>query len=152
DISKAINVNEQFQVSLQFWSYLIENNLLKNPEDFIMPLPHMSMVQGEDNIDYLKRRFEAMRENPLFETMEFSDDVETLKEWIPLMMENRDVNDKIAATKVKNGTDVNFGNLTRMLIQHLEEQNVDMHYNHDVTNLKRTPEGLWEVKVKNEET
>src|SRR5699024_891893 len=93
DISKAINVNEQFQVSLQFWSYLIEQELIKNPEDFIMPLPHMSMVQGEDNIDYLKRRFEAMRENPLFKDMEFSDDVETLQEWIPLMMENRNVND-----------------------------------------------------------
>src|SRR5699024_1613353 len=94
DVSKAINVNEQFQVSLQFWSYLIENNLLKNPEDFIMPLPHMSMVQGEDNIDYLKRRFEAMRENPLFEPMEFCDEVEILKEWIPLLMENRDIKDR----------------------------------------------------------
>lgn len=152
DISKAINVNEQFQVSLQFWSYLVKQQLIKNPEDFIMPLPHMSMVQGEENIDYLKRRYEAMKENPLFKNMQFADDAETLKEWIPLMMQDRDVNERIAATKVDNGTDVNFGNLTRMLIDHLENQDVAMHYNHTVNNVKRTPEGLWEVKVKNTQT
>ncbi|MEJ8777156.1 malate:quinone oxidoreductase [Pseudogracilibacillus sp. ICA-222130] len=152
DISKAINVNEQFQVSLQFWSYLVKKQLIKNPEDFIMPLPHMSMVQGEENIDYLKRRFKAMKENPLFKSMEFAEDAETLKEWIPLIMQDRDVNDRIAATKVNNGTDVNFGNLTRMLIDHLENQDVAMHYNHTVNNVKRTPEGLWEVKVKNTQT
>src|SRR5699024_4643731 len=59
DISKAININEQFQVSMQFWSYLVKNNLIKNPENFIMPLPHMSMVQGKDNVAFLKKRFEA---------------------------------------------------------------------------------------------
>src|SRR5699024_6465300 len=152
DISKAINVNEQFQVSLQFWSYLIKQNLLKNPEDFIMPLPHISMLRGKDNIEFLRKRFETMSENPLFKGMEFSEDAETLKEWIPLMMENRDVNDAIAATKIDGGTDVNFGSLTRMLFEHLDTQNVDTRYNQDVTNVTRTPEGLWEVKVKNKET
>src|SRR5690606_23629483 len=65
DISKAISVNEQFQVSMQFWSHLVKNNLIQNPSDFIMPLPHMSMVQGEDNVKFLKKRFEAMSNNPL---------------------------------------------------------------------------------------
>lgn len=152
DISKAINVNEQFQVSLQFWAYLIKHNLLKNPEDFIMPLPHMSMVRGEDNIEFLRKRFETMSENPLFKGMEFSKDAETLKEWIPLMMENRDVNDAIAATKIDGGTDVNFGSLTRMLFDHLAAQNVDTRYNQDVKDVTRTSDGLWEVKVKNKET
>ena len=89
DISKAINVNEQFQVSLQFWSYLVKNKLLNNPEDFIMPLPHLSMVQGESNVEFLKKRFETMTKNPLFKGMEFSDNPETLKQWIPLIMEDR---------------------------------------------------------------
>src|SRR5690606_14808556 len=40
DISKAIKVNEQFQLSMQFWSYLVNRQLISNPEDFIMPLPH----------------------------------------------------------------------------------------------------------------
>src|SRR5699024_4480355 len=54
DISKAITINEQFQVSTQFWSHLVNNKLISHPEDFIMPLPHMSMVQGEDNVTFLK--------------------------------------------------------------------------------------------------
>ena len=57
DISKAIKVNEQFQLSMQFWSYLVNNKLINNPQDFIMPLPHMSMVQGEDNVAVFKETF-----------------------------------------------------------------------------------------------
>lgn len=148
DMTKAINVNEQFQVSLQFWSYLVKNDLLQNPQDFIMALPHMSMVKGEDNVDFLKRRHEAMSQNPLFDTMEFSDDPEQLKEWIPLIMEERNAQEAIAATKIDAGTDVNFGALTRMLFKHLEEQQVDVRYNHAVEDLKRTSEGDWEVKVR----
>ncbi|MGM9950617.1 MAG: malate:quinone oxidoreductase [Lysinibacillus sp.] len=147
NIAKAINVNEQFQVSKQFWSYLVNKNLISNPEDFIMPLPHMSMVQGEDNVQFLKRRYEAMKQNPLFQDMEFSDDPETLKKWIPLIMNNRPASDRIAATKVDAGTDVNFGALTRMLFAHLQNQGVEVNYKHSVKGLKRTKEGLWEVKV-----
>lgn len=149
DISKAISVNEQFQVSMQFWSHLVKNNLIQNPSDFIMPLPHMSMVQGEDNVKFLKKRFEAMSNNPLFEGMEFSEDPETLKEWIPLIMKDRPAGEAIAATKIDTGTDVNFGALTRMLIKHLQETNVDVNYNHQVEDIKRTSDGSWELKVKN---
>ncbi|KGR84458.1 malate:quinone oxidoreductase [Lysinibacillus odysseyi] len=147
NISKAINVNEQFQVSKQFWSHLVNNKLISNPEDFIMPLPHMSMVQGEENVQFLKRRYEAMKQNPLFQDMEFSDDPETLKKWIPLIMNNRPASERIAATKVDAGTDVNFGALTRMLFEHLQKQGVEIDYKHSVKGLKRTKEGLWEVKV-----
>ncbi|MDX1772133.1 MAG: malate:quinone oxidoreductase, partial [Planococcaceae bacterium] len=120
DISKAIQINEQFQLSMQFWSHLVKNKLISNPQDFIMQLPHMSMVQGEQNIAFLKKRFEAMSNNPLFQNMEFSDDHEILKEWIPLVMQDRPANEAIAATKIDNGTDVNFGALTRMLFDHLK--------------------------------
>ncbi|MGM9929972.1 MAG: malate:quinone oxidoreductase [Bacillus sp. (in: firmicutes)] len=149
DITKAINVNEQFQVSLQFWSYLVKSNLIRNPQDFIMPLPHMSMVQGEQNVKFLKKRFEAMTNNPLFQGMEFSDDPKKLMEWIPLIMQDRPSNEAIAATKIDTGTDVNFGALTRMLIDHLKAQNVDVKYSHSVDNIKRTNDGSWELKVKN---
>ena len=148
DITKAININEQFQVSMQFWSYLVNNKLIDNPKDFIMPLPHMSMVRGEDNVKFLKKRYEALKDNPLFEGMEFSDDTEKLKEWIPLMMNNRPADDVIAATKIDTGTDVNFGALTRMLLQNLENQDVEVNYNHSVDNIKRTSDGGWELKVK----
>lgn len=149
DISKAININEQFQVSMQFWSYLVKSKLIQNPEDFIRQLPHMSLVQGEENITFLKNRFKALSKNPLFQGMEFSDDPEKLLEWIPLIMEGRVWNEPIAATKVDTGTDVNFGALTRMLFEHLESKNVDIKYNHSVDGIKRTSEGLWELKVRN---
>ncbi|SLK17513.1 MULTISPECIES: malate:quinone oxidoreductase [unclassified Paenibacillus] len=149
DISKAIKVNEHFQISRQFWSYLVKSNLIRNPRDFIMPLPHLSYVHGEQNVQFLKRRFEALAKHPLFVGMEFSDNKKKLAEWIPLMMKNRTGNEPIAATKIDSGTDVNFGALTRMLMEHLKSQNVDIHYQHSVKNMKRTSNGSWELAVKN---
>lgn len=152
DIAKAIRVNEQFQVSRQFWSYLVEKSLIRNPQDFIMPLPHISLVQGKDNVDFLKKRFEALSNNPLFKGMEFSDEPEQLKEWMPLIMKDRTSDEPIAATKIDSGTDVNFGALTRLLFEHLQNQDVEVNYLHRVMDLKRTADGLWEVKVKNLES
>ncbi|RYG73341.1 malate:quinone oxidoreductase [Lentibacillus lipolyticus] len=149
DITKALNINEKFQVSKQFWSYLVKNNLIDNPQEFIKPLPHMSLVHGEDNVSFLKKRFNALSDNPLFEGMEFSDDPEKLKEWMPLIMEERNVNQPMAATKVDSGTDVNFGALTRKLLNHLERQGVHIKYSHTVDDIQRTEDGAWEVKVRN---
>ncbi|MGG3466724.1 malate:quinone oxidoreductase [Neobacillus pocheonensis] len=152
DISKAININEQFQVSMQFWSYLVNSGLIQNPEDFIRQLPHMSLVHGEQNVAFLKKRFEALSNNPLFQGMEFSDDHEKLIDWIPLIMEGRKLNEPIAATKIDSGTDVNFGALTRMLFTHLESKNVAINFEHSVEDIKRTDDGSWELKVWNMET
>lgn len=149
DISKAIDINEQFQVSMQFWSYLVNKKLIDNPQEFIMPLPHMSMVQGEKNVQFLKNRFEALTKNPLFKGMEFSDSPEKLMEWIPLIMQDRPADSSIAATKIDSGTDVNFGALTRMLFNHLKTENVDINYNHSVNSIKRSDDNSWELKVKN---
>lgn len=152
EITKAIKVNEQFQLSRQFWSFLVEKGLLKKPQDFIMPIPHMSMVQGEENVEFLRKRFEALKDNPLFEGMEFSDNPQKLAEWIPLIMNNRLNEEPIAATKIDTGTDVNFGALTRMLFDYLQQQNVEMNYNHRVDNLTRLNDRRWEIKVTNQET
>ncbi|MBM7704156.1 malate:quinone oxidoreductase [Metabacillus iocasae] len=149
DISKAVKVNEQFQLSRQFWSYLVKSNLIRHPQDFIMPIPHISLVEGEENVTFLKKRMEALSNNPLFAGMEFSTDPQKLKEWIPLIMEGRTSDEPMAATKIDAGTDVNFGALTRMLFNYLKSQNVEMHYQHSVKDIKRTNEGLWEVKVHN---
>ncbi|PMC34526.1 malate:quinone oxidoreductase [Bacillus sp. UMB0899] len=149
DVSKAIKINEQFQVSMQFWAYLVNNKLIQNPEEFIMPMPHMSIVQGEQNVAFLKKRFEALSKNPLFQGIEFSNDPEKLMEWIPLMMKGRTTNEPIAATKIDSGTDINFGSLTRILFNHLESENIDMNYNHSVENMNHTKNGLWELKVRN---
>jgi len=152
DISKATKINEQFQLSRQFWSYLVNRNRIRNPQDFIMPLPHISYVRGEQNVNFLKNRFKALSNSPLFEGMEFSDDPEKLMEWIPLMLKDRTINEPIAATKINSGTDVNFGALTRMLFEDLKSNHVDVNYKHSVNDIKRTSDGLWEVKVKNLDT
>ncbi|MRH41693.1 malate:quinone oxidoreductase [Aquibacillus halophilus] len=152
DISKAIKINEQFQTSMQFWSYLVNRKLIHNPQDFIMPIPHMSLVQGEKNVSFLKKRFEAMSTNPLFQGMEFSDNPEKLKEWIPLIIKDRPSDEPIAATRIDSGTDVNFGALTNMMFDHLESKDVDMNYNHSVKDIKRTSEGMWELKVRNSDS
>ncbi len=149
DISKAIKINEQFQLSRQFWSYLVNSKLISDPHDFIMPLPHMSFVEGDENVAFLKKRFEALTKSPLFKGMEYSDDPEKLKEWVPLMIEGRLSNEPIAATKIDSGTDVNFGALTRMLFDHLKNKNVEINYKHSVEDIKRSSDGLWEVKVHN---
>lgn len=149
DIRKAVKINEQFQLSLQFWSYLVRRKLIDRPQDFIMPLPHMSFVQGEQDVAFLKKRFEALSKNYQYQDMEYSDDPQKLKEWIPLIMQGRESNQPIAATKIDSGTDVNFGALTRRLFDHLKNQGVNIHYKHAVNNIKRTSDGLWRLKVRN---
>ncbi|MCP3806634.1 malate:quinone oxidoreductase [Paenibacillus sp. Lou8.1] len=149
DIRKAVDINEQFQLSRQFWSFLVNSNLIRNPQDFIKPIPHMSLVTGEKNVSFLKKRFKALSTIPLFQGMEFSVDPEKLKEWIPLIMEGRTLNEPIAATKIDSGTDVNFGALTRMLFEHLKSKNVEINYKHSVKDIKRASDGSWKVKVHN---
>jgi malate dehydrogenase (quinone) len=149
DISKAVKINEQFQLSRQFWSYLVDHNLLRRPQDFIMPIPHMSWVEGEAAVSFLNKRFKALSKNPLFQGMEFSDDPRKLKEWIPLMMEGRTPDEPVAATKIDSGTDVNFGALTRLLFEHLQSRDVEVHYKHGIKDIKRTSDGRWKVKVQN---
>ncbi|SFT09656.1 malate:quinone oxidoreductase [Paenibacillus sp. BC26] len=152
DISKAIKVNEEYQVSRQFWSYLVNSNLIRNPQDFIVPVPHMSFVQGEQDVNFLRKRYKALEHNPLFDGMEYSEDPAKLKEWIPLMMKDRKLDQPIAATRIESGTDVNFGSLTRILFDHLKSENVDVKFNHNVDDIKRARDGSWELKVRNVET
>ena len=149
DISKAIKINEQFQLSMQFWTYLVNNKLIHNPHEFIRQLPHMSMVRGEQDVMFLKKRFDVLSNNPLFQGMEFSKDPEKLMQWMPLIMQDRALNEPIAATKMASGTDVNFGALTRILFDHLKNKDVKVHYKHSVDHVKRASDGSWELKVRN---
>ncbi|MCA1011731.1 malate:quinone oxidoreductase [Halobacillus halophilus] len=147
DISKAIKINEQFQITKQYWSYLLTKGYIHNPEEFVRSLPHMSLVHGRDNINFLKKRYETMTDHPLFKGMEFSEDPEKLKEWIPLIMKNRTLDEPVAATRMETGTDVNFGTLTEKMFDHLESQGVQLNYNQRVDDVKRADDGSWMVKV-----
>lgn len=148
DISKALKINEQFQVSRQFWSYLVKNGQIAHPEDFIRPLPHISLVHGREDSAFLLKRFHALSESPLFRGMRFSNDPAVLSQWMPLVMEGRNPKDRLAATKIDKGTDVNFGALTRILLDGLAQNGAEVYYNHAVSDLTRTKDGLWEVKVR----
>ncbi|GAK94718.1 malate:quinone oxidoreductase [Nonlabens ulvanivorans] len=103
DISKAIDICTQFEMSKQFWSYLVAQNLIKEPNSFINPVPHNSWVYGADNVDYLERRFHAMKEHFMFESIEFTRSIEKMKEWFPLIMEDRDKSDHMAGSRINRG-------------------------------------------------
>jgi malate dehydrogenase (quinone) len=152
ETAKAVAIAESFEVSKQFWSFLVENNLVGSPETFIKSIPHISFVWGEKNVEFLKERYAKLQESLLFQGMSYSEDPKQLKEWMPLVMDQRDPAEKVAATRMTLGTDVNFGALTRMMFNHLQKkENVNMHFHHEVKKLKQK-NGLWEVKVKDEAT
>ncbi|MCP1995807.1 malate:quinone oxidoreductase [Flavobacterium sp. HSC-61S13] len=153
DASKAIDIVESFELSRQFWTYLTHKGVLKKPEEFIHSVPHMSFVWGDDNVDFLKKRFEELQKFPLFKDMEFTDKVAQIKEWAPLLMNGRDMNTSYAATAMKYGTDVNFGVLTRQLFAYLQTlEGVNMHFNTEVQKLKKQEDGRWRVSAKKLET
>ncbi|GEN63085.1 malate:quinone oxidoreductase [Acetobacter oeni] len=149
DISKAVNVNEQFQVSRQFWSFLVKTGQISDPRDFITPIPHMSFVWGNANVDFLRRRYEALKDHPLFSGMRYSEDTEQLKQWMPLVMKDRVRGQKLAATWIASGSDVNFGALTHLLFGALKTKpGIALHTGHEVADIRRIPDGRWEIKVK----
>lgn len=152
ETAKAVAIAESFEVSKQFWSFLVENNLVESPETFIKSIPHISFVWGEKNVEFLKERYAKLQESLLFHGMTYSEDARQLKEWMPLVMDQRNPGEKVAATRMTLGTDVNFGALTRMMFNHLQKkEDVNMHFHHEVKKLKQK-NGLWEVKVKDEAT
>ncbi|MDM1294084.1 malate:quinone oxidoreductase [Sphingobacterium sp. N143] len=152
-IDKAVKIAEQFEVSKQFWSYLVDKGIITQPENFIRSIPHMSAVFGEKDVKFLKTRWETLTTQNLFKGMDYTEDPELLKSWIPLMMEGRDANEKIAATKMDLGTDVNFGSLTRDLINNLAtKENIKISLHHEVIDIDREDDGRWEVEVKDLKT
>lgn len=153
DTSKAVKVAESYEVSRQFWSYLIQENILSNPETFIRRISHMSFVSGEQDIDYLRKRYEGLQKYPLFHGMEYSEDRQQITEWIPLMMEGRPESEKVAATCMNRGTDVNFGALTHSLLDKLKEMsNVSLHFNTEVRHLNKQKDGSWTIELKDRAT
>ncbi len=150
DISKAVEINEGFQVSRQFWTYQVKNGVLKNPHSFINSTPHMSFVWGDENVRYLKKRYEALQASPLFRGMQFSDNYDQISKWVPLMMEGRDRSQKVAATWMPVGTDVNFGEITRQFVAYLQSQpQFTLSLSSEVREIKRNDDGTWRVSYVN---
>jgi malate dehydrogenase (quinone) len=149
DTTKAMNINSAFEQSLQFWSYLVEEGSLPAPQNFINPAPHCSFVWGDENVAFLRKRYETLSEHHLFSDMEYTEDPARITEWMPLVMQSRKEGEKVAATRVAYGSDVNFGELSRCLVNNLTKQDdFDLHLNHFVENLKKNSDGSWQVVLK----
>ncbi len=149
ETKRAVGIAEQFEVSRQFWAHQVKNGRLSQPTDFINPTPHMSFVWGEDRIEYLRKRYEALVKNPLFYGMQFTTDPAQIKQWAPLVMEGRDPGQKVAATYMPLGTDVNFGVITNQLTAGLQRNsNFKLQLQHEVTALRQDADKLWNVTVK----
>ncbi|MGK9061550.1 malate dehydrogenase (quinone) [Pseudomonas asiatica] len=148
DVSKAVAINEAFQISLQFWSHQVELGRLHDPKSFINNVPHMSFVWGEKNTEFLRKRYEALQHTSLFRGMEFSEDPEQIKKWAPLVMEGRKPGQKIAATRMEIGTDLNFSEITTQLIDALsQKKEFSLHLQHEVRDIKRATGGGWNVTI-----
>lgn len=148
DPAKAISINEQFQQSRQLWSSLVDEGVLDAPSTFINSTPHMTFVRGEEDVAYLKKRYEALKNEPLFAGIEYSEDSRVINQWAPLLMQKRRKGEPFAATRVPAGTDVDFGALTRQLVDRLAENGADVRTNTEVRSLKRLPDGTWRVKYR----
>lgn len=152
DISKALQVNTEFDLSRQFWAYLVRKGAIRDPQSFIHSVPHMSFVRGSENRAFLKKRFEALSAHPLYSGMEYSEDKEQIRQWIPLVMEGRDAGDVVTATRMATGTDVDYGALTEELLGSLrDKEGFSVQFFSRVQNLRR--EGnLWNVEIRDETT
>lgn len=144
--SKAFAINESFELTLQFWAWLVQQNALPEPPSFISPTPHLSFVWGEKNVEFLRKRFAAIGQHHMFAGMEYSEDPDVLREWMPLVMEGRDPDQKVAGTRINYGSDVNFGSLTRSMVGFLQEGDAfGLHLKHSVQGLYKQPDGRWRV-------
>ncbi|MBK0402215.1 malate:quinone oxidoreductase [Adhaeribacter sp. BT258] len=153
EISKAVKIAEAFEISKQFWAYLINNNKLSLPDAFIRSVPHMSFVKGEKDVHFLRKRYDALTRCHLFNGMQYSEDPVMLAKWVPLIMEGRSNAEPVAATCMELGTDVNFGALTRCMFDYLiKAGGVNVHFGQEVRRLDQESDGRWRVRLKDMET
>ncbi len=149
DIHKAIDICTQFEMSKQFWSYLVTKDFIRKPENFISKVPHHSWIMGEDNVNYLEKRYQTMKQHYMFNSIQFTKDIEQMKQWFPLMMHGRNPKEIMAASRIERGTEVNYGVLTKQLYHILEtEFNTKVQCHKEVLDVDPDTDLDWTVKVK----
>lgn len=148
NVAKAISIFEQFDQSLQFWSHAVARGMVPRVREFINPVPHLSFVHTQPQVEYLRARHDGLKAHHFFASMEYSTDPATIGTWAPLLVEGRDPAVPIAATKMDGGTDVNFGSISRQLLGWLERQDgCGIASGHRVVNLRKKSGG-WEVTAR----
>ena len=149
DISKALKIAASFEKSKEFYAHLVQDKNICSPDVFIHRVPHMSFVWGDENVAYLKKRHQALIKHPLFEDMIYSEDIGQLEKWIPLIMHGRDKSIPVAATRMEIGTDVNWGALTKAMIDYLIKlPGVTLLLEHEVRDFEKLETGEWNITVK----
>jgi malate dehydrogenase (quinone) len=151
DITKAVRINEQFQVTRQFWAYAIENGILTD-RGFLNAVPHASFVRGARRVDYLRRRQRALAGNPLFARAELVEDPDEFARRLPFMSAKRDFSEPTALNWAADGTDVDFGSLARQLVGFCVQGGATALFGHEVRNLTRQSDGSWTLVVSNRRT
>lgn len=148
NVDKLIEIFEHFEQSKQFWSYAVANGMVTKPKEFINPVPHLSFVHGKEMVDFLRARYDGMARHHFFDGIRFTTDRETIRGWAPLLLDGRgDV--PIAATRMTNGTDVNFGSISRKLLEWLGNQEGCAIATHHRVNGLEKRDGRWHIRAKN---
>src|SRR5215469_13599265 len=148
DISRALEVNTEFDLSRELWTYLVRKGAIADPRAFIHPCPHMSFVWGTANVEFLRARYKAMSAHHCYHGMEYSEDHRQICDWAPLIIEGREANQPIAATRIVTGADVDYGSLTHLLVANLAAQNgFSVHYKQHVIGLEREAQVRWRVEI-----
>lgn len=146
DVTKAVRVNEQFQVTRQFWAYAVENGILSDAREFLNPIPHVSFVEGAQRVDYLRRRREALAANPLFAHTEFVTGADEFARRLPLMAAGREFTEPVALNWAADGTDVDFGVLASQLIDYAVQGGATALFGHEVRNISY--DGGWTLTIR----
>ena len=146
-IAKAVDINERFQISRQFWAALTEDGHLQASR-FIRGVPHMSFVRTPEHARFLARRYQALKDHPLFADMAFSDEPNVIRDWAPLLIEGRDPKQPVAATFSRHGVDIDFGALTEGLLSFAEKRGIRLGYGQKIVGVSRLPDGRWRITTK----
>ena len=151
DITKAVRINEQFQVTRQFWAYALEKGILTD-RGFVNRVPHASFVRGARRVDYLRRRQRALANNPLFAGTELIDEPDEFARRLPFMAAERDFSEPIGLNWAHDGTDIDFGALSSQLIGYAVRNGTTALFGHEARNLSRQSDGSWTLAIANRRT
>ena len=153
NIEKALSINEMFESSLQFWAYLADKHKDFDCSKFLNKSAHISFVFGKKNIRFLKKRFEKLKDQPLFQGMQYTENHKVIKNWVPLIMQERSTKQKVAATKIDHGTDINFGELCKQLLNVLRKnKQFKVIFDSNISQINRSYGNSFDLKYKIKKT
>jgi len=146
-IDKALSINRSFENSMSLWASLYASGKI-DIKKFLKFIPHISFVSGKENISFLKKRYQAMANNPEFKDMEFTSSFGQISSWASLITKDRNPLNEIAATRVERGTDINFEALTKEYLSFVSKnKNVELRYKTELIDLKKIDQKQWELEL-----